>query len=89
MGYEGDALHRGSWAGDRFEFTVQRVLNTRLEKEKGEWTDVSEDAVKFFAEVFKGDLGEDWKKELFRWVPEFKDEGFWNRRLRPAYHKAK
>lgn len=32
---------------------MKSVLSSRLEKEKGKWTDASKDAVNFFAEVFE------------------------------------
>lgn len=66
---------------------MKSVLSSRLEKEKGKWTDASKDAVKFFAEVFEGDLGKDWKKKMFRWIPESQGPGYMPRRIRPAYHK--
>lgn len=45
MGHKGEDLHRGSWAGDRFEFTRKDVLDSRLEQEKGEWKDASKEVV--------------------------------------------
>lgn len=66
---------------------MESVLNSRLEKEKGEWTDASKDADMFFAVVFEGDLGKDWKKKMLRWNPEPQRPGYMPRRIRPAYHK--
>lgn len=64
MGYSGDALRRGSWAGDRFEFTRKHVLGSRLEQEKGKWQDVSKEAMRLFEEVFEAGLGpgKNWKR---------------------------
>lgn len=79
-----EAHRRGLWAGDRFEFTVRSVLDSRLKKEEGKWKDVSEDAIKVLAKAYKKDHGKDWRKVLSRWQPEIVNY----RRVRPAYHKA-
>lgn len=47
----GDAFH-GKWAGDRIEATTKDVLETRLKKTEGEWTDVSEEAIQLFLDVY-------------------------------------
>lgn len=53
-------LHRGKWAGDRFEFTDESVLRLRLEDEDGVWTDASEEVIGKFLEVYEAEFGEDW-----------------------------
>lgn len=89
MGYSGDALRRGSWAGDRFGFTRQHVLGSRLEQEKGKWKDVSKEVMRLF-EVFEADLcpGKNWKKKISRYIREYGGAGYMPRRLRSVTRKA-
>lgn len=69
MTYKG--LHRGRWAGDRFEFSDKAGLDARLKEEGGEqWRDVSEEAVGLFVDVYKTQYGEDWRNKMhtmYRW----------------------
>lgn len=59
MAYAG--LHRGKWAGDRFEFTGKEVLELRS---KEDWKDVSEEAVGLFVQVYEAEHGESWRDEF-------------------------
>lgn len=54
-------LHRGKWAGDRFEFTGKEVLELRSAEE---WKDVSEEAVGLFVQVYEAEHGESWRDEF-------------------------
>lgn len=56
-------LHRGKWAGDRFEFTDESVLRLRLEEEEGVWKDASKEVIGKFLEVYKVEYGEKWVHE--------------------------
>lgn len=47
----GDVFH-GEWAGDRFEVTAKDELEIRLKETGSEWTDVSEEAVQLFINVY-------------------------------------
>lgn len=57
-----EGLHRGEWAGDRFEFTDASVLRLRLQQEGDEWKDVSDEVIKKFVDVFKAEFGENWRE---------------------------
>jgi len=59
MVYSG--LHRGKWAGDRFEFTGKEVLDTRSAED---WKDVSEEVVDLFVQVFEAEHGETWRDKF-------------------------
>ncbi|KAI0057633.1 hypothetical protein BV25DRAFT_1830878 [Artomyces pyxidatus] len=58
MAYEGN-LHRGVWAGDRFEITT---LGRAVDRE--EWKDVSEEVIQELTEIWKSEYRNNWKKEL-------------------------
>lgn len=46
-----DNLHEGKWAGDRFEFTNENVLESRLKQQEVPWKDVSEEVTYMYLEV--------------------------------------
>lgn len=46
-----DNLHQGKWAGDRFEFTGEDVLESRLKQREDLWKDVSEEVTKMYLDV--------------------------------------
>jgi hypothetical protein len=54
-----DNLHRGIWAGDRFEVTTLDKLDKKIE-----WEDVSDEMVQFLDKVWQIDQGEDWKETV-------------------------
>lgn len=56
MCYRG-TIHRGVWAGDRFEITTI----DRLEGGEAEWKDVGEEMTKEMAAIWESDYGEGWK----------------------------
>lgn len=55
-----EGLHRGKWAGDRFEFTDESVLRIRLQQEEGVWRDASEEVIEKFLQVYRAEYGEEW-----------------------------
>ncbi|KAI0825539.1 hypothetical protein BC629DRAFT_1434177 [Irpex lacteus] len=64
-----DNLHRGSWAGDRFEVTSMDKIDPRID-----WKDVSKETVKTLQKIWRNDYGKDWKKQLLAgkiswWTP--------------------
>ncbi|KAI0058873.1 hypothetical protein BV25DRAFT_1829623 [Artomyces pyxidatus] len=63
MSYEGN-IHRGVWAGDRFQITTTDRLE-RL-KEAGPWTDVGQSVVQEIKEIWKSEYEEDWEAEMNR-----------------------
>lgn len=48
-------LTRGQWAGDRFEVTSLSCLREGIE-----WQDVTEREVKWLADIFAADFGEEY-----------------------------
>ncbi|KAJ7644684.1 hypothetical protein FB45DRAFT_999645 [Roridomyces roridus] len=54
MSYEGD-LHRGAWAGDRFDFDDEEWLD-ELEEGNG-WTDVSDEILKEVEAIWRSEYG--------------------------------
>ncbi len=57
MNYEGD-LHRGPWAGDRFEVTTMNKL-------KGEeWRDISGEIVEILEKIWKFEYGDHWREKI-------------------------
>ncbi|KAJ7650860.1 hypothetical protein FB45DRAFT_26978 [Roridomyces roridus] len=54
MAYEGD-LHRGVWAGDRFDFVPCEWVD-ELKEDEG-WTDVSDEVLKEIGEIWLSEFG--------------------------------
>lgn len=46
-----DNLHQGKWAGDRFEFTNEAILESRLKQRDVLWKDVSEEVTNMYLDV--------------------------------------
>lgn len=58
MGYGGD-LHRGPWAGDRFEVTTLDKLDDKLE-----WKDGTAEVTKLVNAIWTADLGREWREVI-------------------------
>ncbi|KAI0058872.1 hypothetical protein BV25DRAFT_1918979 [Artomyces pyxidatus] len=61
MSYKGK-LHRGVWAGDRFEILTMDRLDRH--REKDEWADISAEVVKELRAIWKSEFGKNWKQEV-------------------------
>lgn len=59
MSYEG-GIHRGVWAGDRFESTT--IDRMRAPKAGQEWKDVTSEVIKEISTIWESCLGPDWCK---------------------------
>ncbi|CAL1696901.1 unnamed protein product [Somion occarium] len=57
--YEGD-IHRGAWAGDRFEITTVEKLKPN--QAGSQWKNVSDEIVKEMEAIWQGEYGDDWRK---------------------------
>jgi hypothetical protein len=60
-GYE-DGIHRGVWAGHRFDIVPLSTL--RDQDQDSEWRDVSEEVMKEVTGIWEADLGVEWKRIL-------------------------
>lgn len=58
MSYKGH-IHRGVWAGDRFEITTM----DRMKTGEGEWKDVGDQAGKETADIGDSEHGQTWRKD--------------------------
>ncbi|KAI0338553.1 hypothetical protein BDW22DRAFT_1362588 [Trametopsis cervina] len=54
-------LHRGPWAGDRFEVTTMDRMRKNIE-----WKDVSAEIVALLEMIYEAEFGDNWKEELLR-----------------------
>lgn len=57
MAYEGDR-HRGPWAGNQFEITTTDRMKADMQ-----WQDISDRVVGVLDEVWKAEMGDNWKEE--------------------------
>ncbi len=60
LSYDGP-VHRGKWAGDRFEYTtLERLRDLKPVEggEKGEWEDVSDEVIGEVAAIFRAEFGD-------------------------------
>jgi len=58
MSYYDEDIHRGVWAGDRFDITtINQVVVKDSEKQ---WTDVSDKVEKEMTEIWVGEYGKEW-----------------------------
>ena len=57
MGYYDKDIHRGVWAGDRFDITT---INQVGIEDGRKWTDVSDEVAKEMTEIWVGEYGNKW-----------------------------
>ncbi|KAK7688651.1 hypothetical protein QCA50_008189 [Cerrena zonata] len=58
IGYEpGSDIHRGRWAGDRFEITTTDRVKNLVE----EWKDISDEAAKRMETIWEAEFDEEWR----------------------------
>lgn len=60
MSYYDEDIHRGVWAGDRFDITTIDQIGVK-DGEK-QWTDVSDEVAKEMTEIWVGEYGNEWLK---------------------------
>ena len=60
MSYKG-GIHRGVWAGHRFDITTLARHEQDTEKEKG-WEDVSERVAEEIARIWESEYGRNWRQ---------------------------
>ena len=58
MSYYDEDIHRGVWAGDRFDITTIDQIGVK-DGEK-QWTDVSDEVAKEMTEIWVGEYGNEW-----------------------------
>jgi hypothetical protein len=58
-------IHKGKWAGHRLDIVPLDTLNR--ENEDGSWKDIGDEVAKEIAEIWKTDLGEDWREQVIRY----------------------
>jgi hypothetical protein len=58
-------IHKGKWAGPRLDIVPLDTLNR--ENEDGSWKDIGDEVAKEIAEIWKTDLGEDWREQVIRY----------------------
>lgn len=66
MCYEKD-LHRGAWAGDRFDIRYLRTHEAEVRKNEGgtgDWKDVSKQIADIVSEIWESEYGPKWKKHV-------------------------
>jgi hypothetical protein len=59
MSYYDKDIHRGVWAGDRFDITT--INQVGIENGK-KWTDVSNEVANEMTEIWVGEYGNEWLK---------------------------
>ncbi|OCL04804.1 hypothetical protein AOQ84DRAFT_300129, partial [Glonium stellatum] len=58
-------LHKGVWAGHRFDIVTTKKLQAESEDEgAGKWLDVSDEVTKEMEAVWKSECGEEWVREI-------------------------
>ena len=63
-------MHRGRWAGDRFEVTDKEVMEQRLKEEEGKWKDVSKGVIGLSMDILKSMYRPDYSQYMMgtrRW----------------------
>ena len=63
MRYDSD-IHRGVWAGDRFDITT--IDQIRSADEGGEWRDVSDEVAQEMIAIWVCEYGEEWLEQKVR-----------------------
>lgn len=61
MSYDGQ-IHRGVWAGHRFDITTRGRHDESTKDEEAEWKDVSEEVAAEIAAIWKSEYGARWRR---------------------------
>lgn len=61
MSYKGQ-MHRGVWAGHRFDITTRRRHDESTKDEEGEWKDVTKEVASEIAAIWKSAYGQKWRE---------------------------
>jgi hypothetical protein len=56
-----EPIHRGVWAGHRFDVTTRKQHDESMQGEEGEWKDVSEDVAREIAAIWEIKYGPSWE----------------------------